>query len=143
MGHPSQHPWQNNFSYRFYYLSFQVQCEAWTTWNTKFKWKKFKTFRPTIFFRISIPINISTIINKHVYLAKSCIHILTITNSSKKIIKYVDSKLFHVHTKVVRRLEVLNFHSINVYSNQPYDFKNIVFIKYFTKFEFEKYQCPS
>jgi len=122
-------------------LYFQVHREVWITWNTKFKWKKSKHFGLQDFLELKFQLIFSLIINKHVYLPKSCFHILRITNSSKKIVvKYIDSKLFH--TKVVTRSKVLNFHSINVYSNQPFGFKNIVFIKYFTKFEFEKYQSP-
>ncbi len=144
MGHPYQHPWQINFWYHSYYLSFQVHREVWTTWKTKFKWKHSKHFGLQYFLELQFQLKFSLIINKHVYLAKNCIHILIITNSSKtKVVKYIDSKLFHVHTKVVTTLEVLNFHFINVYNNQPFDFKNIIFINFFTKFEFEKYQCPS
>jgi hypothetical protein len=39
--------------------------------------------------------------------------------------------------------QTLGFHLIDVYNNQPIDFKNMAFIQYLTNFKYDKLHCPT
>jgi hypothetical protein len=45
-----------------------------------------------------------------------------------------------MHTKLITKSKVLRFHPVDVYSNWPSHSKNMTFIQYFMKFEYDKMQ---
>jgi len=79
---------------------------------------------------------ISTIIKlKLVFLATAAFSCLQIPIISKNVsVKYVDSKLPNLHTKMVTKSKILGFHPIDIYCVQPSDMAQYTFTKYYKQF---------
>jgi len=75
---------------------------------------------------------ISTIIKlKLVFPAEATFSCLQIPIISKSVsVKYVDSKLLNLCTKMVTKSRILGFHPIDIYCVQPSDMAQYTFTKY-------------
>jgi hypothetical protein len=77
----------------------------------------------------------TTMTTKHVSLAETTLLCLQIPIISKGVsVKYVDSKLPNLHTKMVIKSKILGFHPIDIYHVQPFNMAQYTFIKYWKQF---------
>jgi len=77
----------------------------------------------------------TTIQAKPVFLVEATFSCLQIPIISKSVgVKYVDSKLPNLCTKMVIKSKILGFHPIDIYCAQPFDMAQYTFIKYWKQF---------
>jgi hypothetical protein len=62
----------------------------------------------------------------------SCLQIPIISKSAS--VKYVDSKLPNLHTKMVTKSRILGFHPVDIYCVQPSNMAQYTFTKYWKQF---------
>jgi hypothetical protein len=65
--------------------------------------------------------------------ALACLQVPIITKNS--VVIYVDSKPPALRTKIVTSSRILDFHSMDSYTNRPREFENTMFTEYFTKYK--------
>jgi hypothetical protein len=81
-------------------------------------------------FEIELQLTPSLIINKPIFLQKTTLTRLQIPIVQKNVVvKYIDSKPFHMYAKIITRSRILEFHPIDVYMNQPSHFENMTYIE--------------
>jgi hypothetical protein len=81
-------------------------------------------------FEIELQLTPSFIINKPIFLQKTTLTRLQIPIVQKNVVvKYIDSKPFHMYAKIITRSRILGFHPIDVYMNWPSHFENMTYIE--------------
>jgi hypothetical protein len=68
--------------------------------------------------------------------ALTCIQIPIVQKSI--VVKYIDSRLPHLRTKLLSKSRFLSFHPIDIYKSKLSNFEYMTFYKYFEKYEFKK-----
>ncbi len=77
----------------------------------------------------------ATITAKHVSPTEATLSCLQIPIISKSVgVKYVDSKLPNLHTKMVVKSKILGFHPIDIYCAQPSKMAQYTYTKYWKQF---------
>jgi len=77
----------------------------------------------------------ATITAKPIFPAEAALSYLQIPIISKSVgVKYVDSKLLNLYTKMVTKSRILGFHPIDIYCARPYNMAQYTFTKYWKQF---------